>query len=110
MYDVALASTKNFDGFDIFHLFPPSVQRSSVYCKETIQLAYFHRPLHFPFSNFINSMDGDQSAKTFEQGANSAVKDNEMTSGIHESVKQTVSRYESQPFHASNDGLMLCEM
>ena len=36
-------------------------------------------------------MDGDQSAKTFEQGANSALKENEMTSGIHESVKQTVS-------------------
>ncbi|KAL8972696.1 MAG: hypothetical protein Q9197_002656 [Variospora fuerteventurae] len=30
-------------------------------------------------------MDGDHSAKTFEQGANSAMKDQEMTSGIHES-------------------------
>ena len=36
-------------------------------------------------------MDGDQTAKTFEQGANSALKENELTSGIHESVKQTVS-------------------
>jgi len=35
-------------------------------------------------------MDGDQTAKTFEQGANSALKENELTSGIHESVKQTV--------------------
>ena len=35
-------------------------------------------------------MDGDNTAKTFEQGANSAVKENEMTSGLHESVKQTV--------------------
>ncbi|MCJ1459221.1 hypothetical protein MMC28_009598 [Mycoblastus sanguinarius] len=34
-------------------------------------------------------MDGDNTAKTFEQGANSALKENEMTSGIHESVKQT---------------------
>lgn len=36
-------------------------------------------------------MDGDQSAKTFEQGANSAMRDTEGTSGIHETVKQTVS-------------------
>ena len=35
-------------------------------------------------------MDGDNTAKTFEQGANSAIKENEMTSGLHESVKQTV--------------------
>ena len=35
-------------------------------------------------------MDGDNTAKTFEQGANSAVRENEMTSGLHESVKQTV--------------------
>lgn len=35
-------------------------------------------------------MDGDNTAKTFEQGANSAVKETEMTSGLHESVKQTV--------------------
>lgn len=35
-------------------------------------------------------MDGDNTAKTFEQGANSAVKENEMTSGLHETVKQTV--------------------
>ncbi|KAL8654922.1 MAG: hypothetical protein Q9226_003246 [Calogaya cf. arnoldii] len=33
-------------------------------------------------------MDGDHSAKTFEQGANSAQKDQELTSGIHESVNQ----------------------
>ncbi len=36
-------------------------------------------------------MDGDQSAKTFEQGANSAMKDQEFTSGIHESTNQIVS-------------------
>ena len=36
-------------------------------------------------------MDGDNSAKTMEQGANSAMKENELTSGIHESVNQTVS-------------------
>lgn len=35
-------------------------------------------------------MDGDQTAKTFEQGANSAMRDTEGTSGIHETVKQTV--------------------
>ncbi|CAF9918664.1 hypothetical protein IMSHALPRED_004370 [Imshaugia aleurites] len=34
-------------------------------------------------------MDGDHTAKSFEQGANSALKDTEMSSGIHESVKQT---------------------
>lgn len=34
-------------------------------------------------------MDGDNTAKSFEQGANSAVKESEMSSGIHESVKQT---------------------
>ncbi|KAI9872214.1 MAG: hypothetical protein M1830_001904 [Pleopsidium flavum] len=34
-------------------------------------------------------MDGDHSAKTFEQGANSAMKDQDLTSGIHESVNQT---------------------
>ncbi|KAL8906828.1 MAG: hypothetical protein Q9171_006108 [Xanthocarpia ochracea] len=33
-------------------------------------------------------MDGDTTAKTFEQGANSAQKDQELTSGIHESVNQ----------------------
>ncbi|KAI4161222.1 MAG: hypothetical protein LQ342_005013 [Letrouitia transgressa] len=36
-------------------------------------------------------MDGDHTAKTFEQGANSALKDQEMTSGIHESVNQVPS-------------------
>lgn len=36
-------------------------------------------------------MDGDISAKTMEQGANSALKDQDLTSGIHESVNQTVS-------------------
>ena len=35
-------------------------------------------------------MDGDHTAKSFEQGANSALKENEMSSGIHESVNQTV--------------------
>lgn len=35
-------------------------------------------------------MDGDQTAKTFEQGANSAMNETEGTSGIHETVKQTV--------------------
>ncbi|KAI4209281.1 MAG: hypothetical protein LQ351_007781 [Letrouitia transgressa] len=36
-------------------------------------------------------MDGDHSAKTFEQGANSALKDQDLTSGIHESVNQVPS-------------------
>ena len=35
-------------------------------------------------------MDGDSTAKTFEQGANSALKETELGSGIHESVSQTV--------------------
>ncbi|KAI4124096.1 MAG: hypothetical protein LQ347_005861 [Umbilicaria vellea] len=34
------------------------------------------------------SMDGDNSAKAMEQGANSAMKDQDLTSGIHESTKQ----------------------
>ncbi|KAL8757142.1 MAG: hypothetical protein Q9184_004289 [Pyrenodesmia sp. 2 TL-2023] len=33
-------------------------------------------------------MDGDHSAKTMDQGANSALKDQEFTSGIHESASQ----------------------
>ncbi|KAF6231775.1 hypothetical protein HO173_010077 [Letharia columbiana] len=36
-------------------------------------------------------MDGDHTAKSFEQGANSALKENEMSTGIHESVKQIPS-------------------
>ena len=40
-------------------------------------------------------MDGDDTAKTFEQGANSALKENELSTGIHESFKQTVSRSET---------------
>lgn len=41
-------------------------------------------------------MDGDSSAKTFEQGANSAMKGGtDMTEGIHESVNQTVCPYSS---------------
>ena len=35
-------------------------------------------------------MDGDNTAKTFEQGANSAVKDTDLTQGLHESYNQTV--------------------
>ena len=50
-------------------------------------------------------MDGDNTAKSFEQGANSALKESEMSSGIHESVKQTVSS--SEPSPASTDALML---
>ncbi|MCJ1361969.1 hypothetical protein MMC16_001070 [Acarospora aff. strigata] len=34
-------------------------------------------------------MDGDSTAKTFESGANSAMKDTDLTSGIHETVNQT---------------------
>lgn len=46
-------------------------------------------------------MDGDHSAKTFEQGANSAMKDQELTSGVHESVNQIVSHTYS-PIKSSN--------
>lgn len=35
-------------------------------------------------------MDGDSTAKTFESGANSALKDQDFTSGIHEATSQTV--------------------
>lgn len=35
-------------------------------------------------------MDGDNTAKSFEQGANSALKEGtELSSGIHETVNQT---------------------
>ena len=53
-------------------------------------------------------MDGDNTAKSFEQGANSALKENEMSSGIHESVKQTVS--DSEASLASTDVLILGEL
>ena len=43
-------------------------------------------------------MDGDHTAKTFEQGANSALKENELASGIHESVKQTVRSRRFEPY------------
>ena len=37
-------------------------------------------------------MDGDQTAKTFEQGANSAMKGgSDLAEGVHESTKQIVS-------------------
>lgn len=48
-------------------------------------------------------MDGDNTAKSFEQGANSALKENEMTSGVHESTKQIVGGFELS--HASTDTL-----
>ena len=35
-------------------------------------------------------MDGDQTAKTFEDGANSAMKDQDLTSGIYEATNPTV--------------------
>lgn len=54
-------------------------------------------------------MDGDNTAKTFEQGANSAVKENEMTSGLHESVKQTVGlRRSEQTCSAANSCTASC--
>ncbi|KAI4111024.1 MAG: hypothetical protein LQ345_006890 [Seirophora villosa] len=46
-------------------------------------------------------MDGDHTAKTFEQGANSAMKDQDLTSGVHESVNQIVS-HTYCPFESSN--------
>jgi len=50
------------------------------------------------YTTATHKMDGDQSAKTMEKGANSAMNDTEMTSGIHETVKQTV-RLQSVPTH-----------
>lgn len=47
-------------------------------------------------------MDGDHSAKTMEQGANSAMKDDGMASGIHESTKQTVRPPNSKSNSNSN--------
>ena len=52
-------------------------------------ISFLYRP---PTSN---TMDGDSTAKNFEQGANSALKENELSSGIHESFKQTVGRSET---------------
>ena len=46
-------------------------------------------------------MDGDNSAKSMEQGANSAMKAgvNDMTEGVHESVNQTVRSRPSSYLH-----------
>ena len=56
-------------------------------------------------------MDGDHTAKTFEQGANSAMKDQEMTGGVHESVNQIVSHrlpyVVPLPFAIANNHLAL---
>jgi len=46
---------------------------------------------HTPFHSSITLiMDGDQLAKTMEEGANKAMQGSDMTSGIHETVNQTV--------------------
>lgn len=42
-------------------------------------------------SGTASAMDGDHSAKTMEQGANAATNLTDMSDGIHEDAKQTVS-------------------
>ena len=83
---IAFASTKPFDTpyfFDkISSSFVPLLKGTLI---NTIQTFF---AISFSTSN---KMDGDSTAKSFEQGANSAVRENEMSSGIHESIKQTVS-------------------
>lgn len=83
---VTFASTKDFDiiyPFDKISF--PTLPLLKSTLISTIQISFA-----FSFST-LNKMDGDSTAKSFEQGANSAVRENEMSSGIHESVKQTVS-------------------
>ncbi|KAG8528942.1 uncharacterized protein KY384_006631 [Bacidia gigantensis] len=47
-------------------------------------------------------MDGDHTAKTFEQGANKAMGQNEMTSGVHETVNQTPAEGEKTTGHGTS--------
>lgn len=46
--------------------------------------------LHFLSGTITLIMDGDQSAKTMEDGANKAMQGNDLTGGIHETVNQNV--------------------
>ena len=84
---------------DVYSKDPPQPQihsplSSSLHTKQQL-ISHLQQTIPSPLSNktpthLPNKMDGDQSAKTMEQGANSAMKDDSMASGIHESVKQTV--------------------
>ncbi|MCJ1277175.1 hypothetical protein MMC21_004985 [Puttea exsequens] len=47
-------------------------------------------------------MDGDHSAKTMEQGANSANKASDLTEGLHESVKQIPSAGDKTTGHGTS--------
>lgn len=84
---VTFASTKLFD-----ILLSPFDKISSPFLPllKSIFIITIQTSFAFCFSA-LNNMDGDSTAKSFEQGANSAVRENEMSSGIHESVKQTAS-------------------
>jgi len=77
--------------FFIFFSLNPSTTPSRAFSSKIIvlNLTYYQHVRNLNISS-ISSMDGDSSAKTFEAGANSALKDQDLTSGIHESVNQTV--------------------
>ncbi len=58
--------------------------------------------------SLTNKMDGDHSAKSMEQGANSATKGaQDLTEGLHESVKQTVRLDSVYTISALPIGMML---
>lgn len=96
-----------YDDYSDFHKgsdnFFGSTFSTSILLQKTSSSKLLLPSLGIPFFT-SKKMDGDNTAKSFEQGANSAVKENEMSSGIHESVKQIVSGL--KPL-ASTDGLMI---
>jgi len=53
--------------------------------------------------SLTNKMDGDHSAKSMEQGANSATKGaQDMTDGLHEGVKQTPAEGDKMTGHGTS--------
>jgi len=57
---------------------------------QTGAIPHSHSSIFHKLLSSLHTMDGDQSAKSMEQGANSAMKDDSLASGIHETTKQTV--------------------
>ena len=53
-------------------------------------------------------MDGDTAGKTMDQGANSAINNSELSTGIHESNHQAVSP--RNELNLSIISLMSCEL
>jgi len=70
-----------------FPIYFPQHQLSNT---QTGAIPHSHSSIFHRLLSSLHTMDGDQSAKTMEQGANSAMKDDSLASGIHETTKQTV--------------------